>query len=112
MKEIIGGFEASEEATAQWSKAADTWRLPYWDWATEHVPKAVSMGEANIVTPGIRAEDVMGKLDNPLRKFTNPSLVPMGHESMKTFAIPSHTDPRRGTYPVGQSPQVNVEIFD
>ncbi len=98
MKEIIRDFEASDEVMAEWNKAADTWRLPYWDWSTEHVPKAVDTDALNIVTPVTRAEEIEGKLENPLKKFTNR--VPMGDPSMKEFAIPFHEDPKYGRYPV------------
>ena len=101
MKEIIGRFETSEEEITKWRKAADTWRLPYWDWTTEKVPGAVRTGEVELVAmPVTQAEEVRGKLDNPLHKFTNPSLKPMGHSSMGDFKIPSHKDPKHGTYPV------------
>ena len=100
MKEIIGRFEADDKEMAEWSKAADSWRLPYWDWSTEHVPKAVKTVELNIVTPIIRAEKVLGTLENPLHKFTNPSRKPMGDPCMGEFAIPFHDDKDHGKYPV------------
>lgn len=101
MKEIVGRFEDSEEEIAKWRKAADTWRLPYWDWTTEYVPGAVKAGELKIIAmPITRAEGVSGKLENPLQRFTNPSLVPTGDDSMDRFKIPSHKDPNYGTYPV------------
>ena len=101
MNEIIGRFDASKEVIALWRKAADTWRLPYWDWTTEHVPTAVRTVELNIVAmPMIGAEEFQGKLDNPLGKFTNPLLLPMGHESLGRFKIPLHNDEKYGKYPV------------
>ena len=100
MKEIIRDFEASDEVMAEWNKAADTWRLPYWDWSKEYVPKAVRTNELNIVAPVTRAEKVEGTLDNPLNKFTNPSGVPMGDSTMGDFAIPPHEDKTHGKYPV------------
>ena len=101
MKEIPRGHEASAEEMAEWRKAADTWRLPYWDWTTERVLEAVRMGQVDLVPmPGGQAEKVIPKLDNPLRKFTNPSLKPMGDPSMGKFALHPHNDPNYGTYPV------------
>ena len=103
MKEIIKRFEAGDEEMAEWSKAADSWRLPYWDWSTEHVPKAVGTVDLNIVTPVIRAGKVLGTLENPLHKFTNPSGKPMGDKkAMENFAIPPHDDKDHGKYPVCQ----------
>ena len=101
MKEIIGDFEANDETIAKWTKAADTWRLPYWDWTTEHIPEAVKLGQLELVEmPVYRTQEVTGGLVNPLHKFTNPSLKPMGDPSMGKFRIPPHKDDTHGTYPV------------
>lgn len=97
MKEIIGRFEADDKEIAKWTKAADTWRLPYWDWSTEHVPEAVRTVEFSIVAPVIQPAVLIG---NPLHKFTNPSLKPMGDPSMGDFKIRSHDDGKHGNYPV------------
>lgn len=101
MKEIVSRFQADDNEMATWRNAADTWRLPYWDWSTEKVPEAVKTVEPRLVAmPVMRPEEVPGKFENPLHKFTNPSLKPMGDPSMKQFRIPSHKDDPHGTYPV------------
>ena len=101
MKDIVSRFQAGDDELALWRNAANTWRLPYWDWSTERVPEAVTTGEMKLIAmPVMRAGGVPGKLENPLHKFTNPSLKPMGDESMKEFAIPCHNDGTHGTYPV------------
>ena len=100
MKEIIADLPGGDEQKAKLDKAADTWRLPYWDWTTERVPKAVRIPKMNIVTPEIRVEEHIGILENPLRKFTNPVGIPMGHEDMKQRKIPCHDDPPHSRYPV------------
>ena len=97
MKEIIDDLSIGDEEKAEWYKAADTWRLPYWDWSTECVPEAVKMDKVNIDTPVFRTPVLV---DNPLHKFRNPTGVPMGHSSMEVFKIPSHNDGKHGTYPV------------
>ena len=100
MKKVIGRLRLRDDDKAKWDRAADTWRLPYWDWSTERVPKAVRIPELNIITPEIRVEEHIGILENPLHKSTNPSKKPMGDVSMKPYAIDKHEDPDNGTYPV------------
>ena len=101
MKGIVSRFKVGDDERTLWRNAANAWRLPYWDWSTERVPEAVTTNELKlIVTPITEPEEVLEKLENPLHKFTNPSLKPMGDESMKRFAIPYHNDGTHGTYPV------------
>lgn len=102
MKEIIGRFEnVDSKELAEWSKAAASWRLPYWDWSTQKVPQAVRTADLTIVAPAFRAENVAGTPpENPLEKFSNPTGKPMGDPSMENFKIPPHDDKQDGTYPV------------
>ena len=101
MKEIVSRFQVGDDELTLWRNAANAWRLPYWNWSTERVPEAVKTNELKLIAmPVMRPEEVPGKLENPLHKFTNPSLKPMGDGSMEDFAIPSHNDGTHGTYPV------------
>jgi hypothetical protein len=67
--EIIPKMQASQTKKEELLKAANTWRLPYWDWATNPtIPKVCAMENLNM--------NVLGKpvkKPNPLFKFRMPN---------------------------------------
>ena len=45
MKDILRPYQ-NHGLFPEWESAADTWRLPYWDWATSRLPDIVVYGES------------------------------------------------------------------
>ena len=86
----------------KWQEAAETFRLPYWDWArTPKLPELCNLESINIVT----AKYPNGKdFPNPLLKFVNQNesgeVVPMGDQTMGDFKI---HDNHTGNLPVSSS---------
>ena len=81
MKDIISAWELSATETARWRKAADTWRMPYWDWArkqqyTENfaLPKILTARSVEIFPPESIKERFknLQKYPNPLFGYENP----------------------------------------
>ncbi|KAI1842912.1 hypothetical protein JX266_010930 [Neoarthrinium moseri] len=86
IRDIVPTFPEGERKA--WRHAADTWRLPFWDWAvTGKVPKLAHDALALITIPP------RGKtsIENPLHKFRMPNDKPMESEGVRT--IPDRTDP-------------------
>ncbi|KAH6617711.1 common central domain of tyrosinase-domain-containing protein [Chaetomium sp. MPI-SDFR-AT-0129] len=90
--------ERFEAVRKEWKSAADTWRLPYWDWAVKKSrPDPASPGTQRAVydlpiiakTPRIKVfnlEDPKGhkmEIGNPMYQFRIPGGVNMG--SLSTF---------------------------
>ena len=62
-----------------WIFSANTWRLPYWDWATDsNVPELVRLP---VVSIRVNSQTKEKKdFENPLNKFTMPKGYTMGDE--------------------------------
>lgn len=58
---------------AEWLKAAETWRLPFWDWAIKPMSKYISEPVLSISVDGEQT-----KLPNPMYKFKMPQDKTMG----------------------------------
>ncbi|KAF2758743.1 tyrosinase [Pseudovirgaria hyperparasitica] len=70
MLEIIE--ERPNDSKDEWKKAANTWRLPFWDWAKNPIPKFLSYPTLNIKIDGKSVH-----LENPMYKFKMPNDEPM-----------------------------------
>ena len=68
----------------QWTNAAQTWRLPYWDWAMKKPDQSTGSASYNIPqifqNAQIRITIPSGPMtvDNPVYKFTMPNQQTMG----------------------------------
>ena len=103
MIQMIHDWKLSDpEEEKIWRKAANHFRLPYWDWARKQeytgnfgIPQVCTVEFVNIIIPG-----GLSKLfPNPLIKFSNPGNVAMGDKSkMKQYAIKEH-DPNKDKNP-------------
>ncbi|KAK4694655.1 hypothetical protein P7C71_g2972, partial [Lecanoromycetidae sp. Uapishka_2] len=98
MRSQIADFVVSKEEQDQWYKAADNWRLPYWDWGVEQtyskkygVPHLLTLEKIEILAPGTEFKrNDPTPWNNPLYKFVNPLGVNMGNEKvMGRFRIPN-----------------------
>jgi tyrosinase len=79
MKDIIEEWKLEKDEDSIWREAADTWRLPYWDWARRQVyaetfalPEVLTMATVKIFPPKSKAELYEEKYPNPLYGFDNP----------------------------------------
>ncbi|KAM0425576.1 hypothetical protein ACHAPT_009107 [Fusarium lateritium] len=81
MKAIIDEWKLQGDEHAKWREAANTWRMPYWDWARKQVyaetfalPEVLTMSAVKIFPPTSKA-DLYPEKDaypNPLYGFDNP----------------------------------------
>ena len=102
MIQMIHDWKLSDlEEEEIWRKAANQFRLPYWDWARKQeytgnfgIPQVCTVDSINIIMPGGQSKP----FPNPLIKFQNPSNVAMGDTSMKANAISDH-DPNKNKAP-------------
>ena len=79
INQIVPQFSPSERKV--WHDAADTWRLPFWDWAANPKVPNLAMSEEVTVTapPGVTV-----RMENPLYKFRMPNDKTMGSEGVGT----------------------------
>lgn len=83
-KEIASEFD--EDIRAEWEEAADTWRLPFWDWATQTtVPHLSKAPIALIPTANGKGEQ---PIPNPLYQYRSPLGEPWGTLSVEDFKDP------------------------
>ncbi|KAK3296423.1 common central domain of tyrosinase-domain-containing protein [Chaetomium fimeti] len=91
MKELIP--EVPGTAQEEWKAAANTWRLPYWDWAQKKTRPSADGSQTRLIYdvpliakwPRISVVDyrqadvgVIAEIDNPMYKFTMPLETKMG----------------------------------
>ncbi|KAH7147138.1 hypothetical protein B0J13DRAFT_622059 [Dactylonectria estremocensis] len=80
MNDVIDAWKLDSLRQTEWKKAADTWRLPYWDWARkqsydqEYSLPAVLMVDQVTIYPPDKPEGQTG-VTNPLWGFANPETV-------------------------------------
>lgn len=80
IKEIIPQFPSSERQV--WQEAANSWRLPFWDWAANpKVPNLAVSDEVTVTAP----PGVTIRMDNPPYKFQMPNDETMGSEGVGTI---------------------------
>lgn len=78
-KDIIP--QVPEDKRATWVEAADTWRLPYWDWAAHpEAPKLASRPLVTVTMPNGGTTE----MDNPLYQFRMPNDKLMGTEGVES----------------------------
>lgn len=77
INEIIPEYPESERASSY--AAAESWRLPYWDWATNpKVPWLAAVPQLYVTPPGLPKV----KMDNPLYQFAMPNSKNMASEGV------------------------------
>ncbi|KAL2675750.1 hypothetical protein Neosp_011941 [[Neocosmospora] mangrovei] len=81
MKAIIEEWKLEKDEDSIWREAADTWRLPYWDWARHQVyaetfalPEVLTMAAVKIFPPESKTDLYNDReaYPNPLYGFDNP----------------------------------------
>lgn len=93
VKELIPGI-TDAAARQDWEKAAQRWRLPFWDWAIPQsdtgkfgVPGIVGLEQLNILKLGSKDKE---SVKNPLYKFQNKingAEVSMNDAKMKPYQL-------------------------
>ncbi|KAK8108340.1 uncharacterized protein PG998_010353 [Apiospora kogelbergensis] len=79
VKQIIPNFPKSEQQS--WQQAADTWRLPFWDWAANpRIPALADKPEVTVTAPP--GQKV--RIENPLYQFRMPNDEPMSTQGVGT----------------------------
>ncbi|KAJ5784932.1 uncharacterized protein N7503_010144 [Penicillium pulvis] len=82
--EIVPNF--AEEGRSDWQKAAQTWRLPFWDWGiTTSVPDLCKYPTTLVPTADGKSEET---ITNPLFQFRMPTNQPMSSAGMANFKDP------------------------
>ncbi|KAF4461201.1 hypothetical protein FALBO_12005 [Fusarium albosuccineum] len=77
MNDIIDEWGLESSLKAEWKAAADTWRLPYWDWARKqkynkkYSLPAVLLVDQTTIYPPDKPEGQTG-VENPFWGFSNP----------------------------------------
>ncbi|OJJ44489.1 hypothetical protein ASPZODRAFT_18679 [Penicilliopsis zonata CBS 506.65] len=105
VQEVIEEGISDPAIKATWTAAADTWRLPFWDWAIKQqdtqelgLPNLLSEANVKILKVGDTETE---PFDNPLYKFVNR--LPVGKDKWEKVAM---GDPRMGKY------KIQAENFD
>ncbi|GLI81875.1 hypothetical protein PoHVEF18_010269 [Penicillium ochrochloron] len=81
VNEVIPQFPAEQQAG--WREQADSWRLPFWDWARKgrgRCPDLAKTPTINVPSP----EGGFVRIDNPLFQFRMPTNQPMRSEGVGT----------------------------
>ncbi|CAI7673953.1 unnamed protein product [Penicillium viridicatum] len=79
IKEIIPQFPEAHQAS--WREQADSWRLPFWDWARNgRVPDLAKYPTITVSSP----EGGSVRINNPLFQFRMPTDKPMRSEGVGT----------------------------
>lgn len=82
-KEIVPAIQ-NTVVKEEWMLAADTWRMPYWDWAADpQVPSIVAQETICIIQPGGAEIPV----PNPLYKFTTANINGLGGKPVTLDSI-------------------------
>lgn len=82
--DIIPKFPADVQQS--WKDAANSWRLPFWDWArTTKVPRLARYPTTIVPTADGKGEE---RISNPLYQFIMPNNRNMGTEKVGHFKDP------------------------
>lgn len=86
MKNLVGQYPQADQARL--NSAADTWRLPFWDWAAKkpnpsgppslNVPQIVKLPNVEVYPP----QGGKKTIPNPMYKFSMPNKTPMGQHGV------------------------------
>lgn len=83
INELVPNFPEADRPA--WQEAAETWRLPYWDWArTNKVPKLAKYPTTLVPT----FDGGFERIDNPLYQFKMPNLKTWDSEGVTNFKDP------------------------
>ncbi|KAJ5890227.1 hypothetical protein N7504_011037 [Penicillium tannophilum] len=84
VKDIVPNF--AEDQRPEWEEAAETWRLPFWDWGlTTSVPDLCKYPYTFVPTADGTGEE---SVHNPLFQFRMPNNQPMSAYGMDNFKDP------------------------
>lgn len=79
VNEVIPQFP--EDRQAAWREHAESWRLPFWDWARNgRVPDLAKYPTITVPRP----QGGLVRIDNPLFQFRMPTDEPMRSEGVGT----------------------------
>lgn len=79
VRDVIPQFP--KEQQAGWRELADSWRLPFWDWARNgRVPDLAKYPTITVPNP----KGGIVRIDNPLFQFRMPTEKPMRSEGIGT----------------------------
>ncbi|PGH12901.1 hypothetical protein AJ79_04001 [Helicocarpus griseus UAMH5409] len=93
INDIIPKFPKEKQATLK--EAADSWRLPFWDWAVNHrVPTLAKYPTTTIPTPSGKRE----RVENPLYQFKMSTNEPFLSENVGQVFDPWAGEDGKGTY--------------
>lgn len=120
MCKLIKSWRLDDSQTAEWQEAADSWRLPYWDWARKSpsteagdsssfsLPVVFCIEKVKIYRPSGEAD-----YENPLWGFVNPEKLhnkPRKFcdmpEGKKKWNIKNHNDPKQPENDMPVSPRL------
>ena len=91
MRDIIP--EYPESRRVQLRAAADSWRLPYWDWAKN--PEIPWLADAQKFFIKMWSDKDAVEISNPLYQFKMPNDRNMGSEGVNMITIPDEDIPDR-----------------
>lgn len=84
VKEIIPNFPQDQHS--EWEEAANSWRLPFWDWGvTSSVPDLCKYPTYPVPTQDGKGVET---IPNPLFQFRMPDGKPMSTQGMDDFKDP------------------------
>lgn len=84
VKEIIPNFPQNQ--LTEWEEAANSWRLPFWDWGlTSSVPDLCKYPTYPVPTKDGKGVEI---IPNPLFQFRMPDNKPMATQGMDNFKDP------------------------
>ncbi|KAL4748038.1 hypothetical protein BDW72DRAFT_196173 [Aspergillus terricola var. indicus] len=84
VQNIIPNFPKEDQEA--WNRAANAWRLPFWDWGVRSsVPDLAKYPTTNVPTADGKDEE---SIPNPLYQFRMPNNKPMSTEGMDAFKDP------------------------
>ena len=79
MEQIITSWNLTGDEQQEWMNAAQTWRLPYWDWARKQasatsytLPFVLAQSTVTIFPPPSASISNTNSYNNPAWKFSNP----------------------------------------
>jgi len=90
VQDIIPNFP--EDDRAEWQEAAENWRLPFWDWATQNsVPELCKYPTTLVPTADGLSEE---SIPNPLYQFRMPNNKPMSTQGLDSYETVWDDDPQ------------------
>lgn len=82
------------KAAEKWRDAAKTWRLPYWDWASEpRLPELVRNEDITIIDGWVQgSQPTTTTVPNPMYRFRMPGGAAMGDPIYGDYRVDGNED--------------------